>query len=681
MAFFTKPASCCCSGACSAKKSDDHAQGHDHAHDDDHDHDHGHSHEHDGDEEDTRAEIRLLAGCFVVFFATMIFSGTIERLGGIWALRALYAIPYFLCGFSVFRSAFSGMRRGDYLNEFTLMCGATLAAIAIGELPEAVGVMLFYRIGEFFQDRAASGSRRSIKSLLASRPDSANVVENGQTLARPVESVEPGSIIEVRAGEKVPLDGSVLSGESQLDQSPLTGESVPVSVSPGSEVFGGSINLSGVLKVEVSSRFADTHMARILDMVENAAQRKSPTERFITRFARYYTPIVVLVALLVAVLPPLLVAGASFDTWLYRALVMLVISCPCALIISIPLGYFGGIGAASRKGILVKGGNVLDGLMHVDTVVFDKTGTLTKGVFDVAEISPAEGVEPEAVIQAALVAESHSNHPIARSILAYAQAKGLVENTSAPQDAGAAELAVEEVPGKGLKAQSAGSVYLAGTRALLEENGVSLAEQSHPAGALVYVAKDGAYLGCILVTDLIKPDAKEAIAALHAKGFKTLMLTGDRPEAAAWVASSTGIGDFKAGLLPEGKVKAMEELAGNENREEGAHTAFVGDGINDAPILALSRVGIAMGGMGAGAAIEAADAVLLNDAPSQVPVLFNIARRVRNIVWQNIGMALGIKTLFMILGVAGLSGLWEAVFADVGVALLAVLNSTRASHD
>ncbi len=624
-------------------------------------------------EEDHSGEIRLLVTCALLFFGILIFedriAAALQSLApglalGEWGVRALYLVPYLLCGGSIFRAAFTNIRAKAYLNEFTLMCGATIAAIALGEMPEAVGVMLFYRIGEFFQERAAAGSRRSIKSLLASKPSVAHVEEDGILADRAVEDVQVGQRMQVRAGEKIPLDGEVTAGESLVDQSPLTGEPVPVTVRPGSTVLGGSINLSGVLTVIARSRFADTHMARILEMVEHAAMRKSPTERFITRFARYYTPAVVALAFLVAVLPPLFMEGATFQTWVYRALVLLVISCPCALIISIPLGYFGGIGAASRKGILVKGGNVLDGLLHVDTVVFDKTGTLTRGVFDVTALTPAPGVTEQDLLLAALTAEQHSNHPIARSLLAYAHREGV---TLPPQNT---EAAAREIPGKGMAATVSGTRYLAGTAALLGDHGITVPPQEH-AGALVYVAKDNAYLGCILVADVIRPDAAEGIASLSHYGLKTFMLTGDRESSAAWVAKQTGLNGYKAGLMPEGKVEAIHTLGGSER------AAFVGDGINDAPILAVSRVGIAMGGIGSEAAIEASDAVILNDSPSNVATLFRIAKDVRNVVWQNIALALGIKISFMALGIVGLSGLWEAVFADVGVALLAVLNSTR----
>jgi Cd2+/Zn2+-exporting ATPase len=492
--------------------------------------------------------------------------------------------------------------------------------------------------------------------------------------------VDVGQSVLVRAGEKIPLDGLVLTGESQVDQSPLTGESLPLDVRSGDAVLGGTLNLTGVLTVRVTSRFADTHMARILDLVERAVLAKSPTERFITRFARVYTPAVVFLALLTALFPPLLIPSASFDDWIYRALVLLVISCPCALIISIPLGYFGGIGAASRQGILVKGGAVLDGLLHIRTVVFDKTGTLTRGLFSIAAVTPAPGVEREALLAVAAWIESHSNHPVARSIVRHAA--GGRKDASAPDFLaaggdllpGAGEKAIREIPGKGMLAEAGGIRYLAGTAALLADFGLAAPAQPHP-GALIHIARDADYLGSILVTDSLREETVQAVADLRAAGMRTYMLTGDREESAALAAGEAGLDGYCAGLLPEGKVTAMRELA------DPAATAYVGDGINDAPILALSRVGIAMGGVGAEAAIEAADAVILNDSPASVPRLFRIARKVRVLIWQNILLALGVKISFMVLGVAGISGLWEAVFADVGVALLAVLNAARATGD
>jgi Cd2+/Zn2+-exporting ATPase len=635
---------------------------HDHAH-----HDHGHSHGGEDEPGEVRREIILLAASALIFALTMIFTHAIKGAFGVWGLRVLYAIPYSLCGISIYRAAWQSMRRGDYLNEFSLMCGATVAAIILGELPEAVGVMLFYRIGEFFQDRASAGSRRSIRQLLASKPATAHVFNDGEWLTLPVENVMPGKLVQVRPGEKIPLDGEVIEGESQVDQSPLTGESVPVNARPGKSVYAGAVNLSGVIIVEVKSRFADSHVARILEMVENASTRKSATERFITRFARYYTPVVVALAFLVAMLPPLLISGAEFNTWVYRALVLLVISCPCALIISIPLSYFGGIGAASRKGMLVKGGHVLDGLLHVRTVVFDKTGTLTRGVFAVTELAPAPGVSEDELLRGAMLGESGSNHPIARSILAYARERGLPESDEVTSGG----VQIREIPGKGMEAVAGGVRYLVGSASLLQDSGIAYPAAPDKPGALVYVSRGEQCLGYILVSDQIRDDSRAAVDNLRKAGLKSYMLTGDRDEAAAWTARELGLDGYRANLLPEGKVEALDELGG------ASSAAFVGDGINDAPILALSRVGIAMGGMGAEAAIEAADAVILNDSPSKVPELIQLARDVRGIAWQNIVLAVGVKVSFMALGVVGLSGLWEAVFADVGVALLAVLNSTR----
>lgn len=620
---------------------------------------------------EARRERFILGSSALIYGLTLFFSDNIEALLGIWGLWAFYAVPYALCGWSIVLTAARLMARGDVFNEFTLMTGATLAAIALGEIPEAVGVMLFYRMGEYVQEGATARSVRSIRSLLASKPTTAHVVTPEGTVTQAVESVEPGQTIEVRAGEKIPLDGEVLAGTSEVDQSPLTGESVPVIMREGAQVLGGSINLTGVLSVRVSSRFSDSHMARILDMVQNAAANKSPTERFITRFARYYTPAVVLGALLVATLPPLLL-GQPWETWGYRALVLLVISCPCALLISIPLGYFGGIGAASKKGILVKGGTIFDDLAHIRTVVFDKTGTLTKGSFMVVAVVPAPGVEEAEIVRAALIAERASNHPIARSIRAYGDAAG----GRIPRDTEGVTRREEEIAGKGMLVTVNDGRFLAGTADLIREHGYTpmdtAAASGAEAGAVVHVAHNDRYLGFILVNDTLKEDARSTIVDLKAAGIQTYMLTGDREQAAAWVAGELGLNGYWSGLLPEGKVQAMQALG------SGAQAMFVGDGINDAPILATARVGVAMGGMGAEAAIEAADVVIVNDAPSRVVALFRLSRKVRAIVWQNIVLALSVKTGFMVLGVVGLSGLWEAVFADVGVALLAVLNSTRA---
>lgn len=609
----------------------------------------------------------------------LIFGDALSLRTSPWLVNALcYGLPYLLCGYGVLRDGARSLLRCDFFNEFTLMGGATLAAIAIGELPEAVGVMLFYCLGEYAQEKAAGNSRRSVRALLAAKPSAAHVLRDGLTVDVAPESVGVGAELLVRPGEKIPLDGVVISGQSHVDTSPLTGEPLPVDVGPDSQVFAGTINQGGALTVRVTARYAETSMARILEMVENAAARKAPTERFITRFARYYTPAVTAGAALVAIIPPLAGMG-SFDEWLYRALVLLVISCPCALVISIPLGYFGGIGAASRRGILVKGGYVLDALRHIRTVAFDKTGTLTEGVFAVTRILPAPGVDEAELLHAAALAESRSNHPLARAVLNAARERlGTLPV--------ALNLEVEEIPGRGMSAhvhdQLDGKTILAGNAALLREQGVSIAEAHCSddllrSGSLVLVAtgQPGAfrYLGALVAADRLRPQSAQALKDLRGQGITTLaMLTGDSLEGAQAVAAQLHIDVVKARLLPQDKAAALEEL------DEPRHTLFMGDGINDAPVLTTAGVGVAMGGLGSEAAIETADVVVLDDNPARLPELLRLAAHTRNIVWQNISLALGIKLIFMVLGVVGLSGLWEAVFADVGVALLAVLNSTRA---
>ncbi|MCD7984177.1 MAG: heavy metal translocating P-type ATPase [Desulfovibrio sp.] len=626
--------------------------------------DHDHEHEAGGE----RWELLLMGVSAVLFAVGMLADAWLETFLPVWLVTGIcYVLPYALCGYDVLRQMLRNIARGDIFNEFTLMGGATIAAIALGQLPEAVGVMLFYRIGEFMQERAAGNSRRSVKALLAARPTTAHeMLADGATRDVSPDALGPGSRILVRPGEKIPLDGKVLEGESQVDTSPLTGESVPVRMVPGGQVHAGTINLNGALTVEVTAPFAESSIARILEMVENAAARKAPTERFITRLARWYTPAVSGLALLVAVLPPLFGLG-SFQEWIYRALVLLVISCPCALLISIPLGYFGGIGAASRRGILIKGGAVLDNLRDIRVAAFDKTGTLTEGVFEVNAVLPAPGVSREELLAAAALAESRSNHPIARSVLRAAQAAG-----SAPD--GGAITDMREIAGKGVEVTADGAQLLAGNAALLEAHDITPLPVDMP-GSVVQVARNGRALGALVVSDRIKPQTPGALEALRRLGVDVLaMLTGDRESQAKPVAKELGLDVLKADLLPEDKASALEALG------PARHTLMVGDGINDAPVLATAGVGVAMGGLGAEAAIETADVVILDDNPQRLPELLRIARRTRRIVWENIILALGIKGLFMALGIVGLSGLWEAVFADVGVALLAVLNASRAGR-
>ena len=637
-------------------------------------HDHDHDHEHSP--ADQRRELIKMGVSALLFAIGMVADERLAAYMPAWLVIAVfYALPYILCGYEVLSVGLKSILKGDFFNEFTLMGGATIAAIALGQLPEAVGVMLFYCVGEFVQERAAGRSRRSIKALLAARPSIAHeMLPDGTTRDVEPEALGPGSHILVRPGEKIPLDGAVLEGESQVDTSPLTGESVPQRIAPGSRVLAGTINLNAALRVEVTTAFADSSIARILEMVENAVARKAPTERFITRMARWYTPAVTGIALLVAVLPPLFGLG-PFSQWIYRALVLLVISCPCALLISIPLGYFGGIGAASRRGILIKGGAVLDRLRDIRVAALDKTGTLTEGVFEVNAVLPAPGISDAELLAAAALAESRSNHPIARSVLRAAQNRGIDADDTCLTS-------MEEMPGMGVVAtittnndaasSTAATELLAGNAALLTSRGLTPVEVNIP-GSVVQVAKGGKVLGALVVADRLKPQSPQAIEALRHLGVQHIaMLTGDREEQARPVAQQLKLDSLRAGLLPEDKAGALEALGPVKN------TIFVGDGINDAPVLATAGVGVAMGGLGAEAAIETADVVILDDNPARLPELLRIARRTRAIVWQNIVMALGIKGLFMALGIVGLSGLWEAVFADVGVALMAVLNAARA---
>ncbi len=657
-----------------------------------HDHDHGHGHDHDADpfshacacgcshshegKENNAFPSRLVisallytAGLLYVHFEPSIPLGEEASFWLKWGVIALgFGLPYLLCGTSILLEGFRSLLRKDFFNEFTLMCGATMAAIALGNLPEAVGVMLFYCLGEYAQEKAAGASRRSIRALLAEKPTIAHRLDQNGTLRDlPPEALIPGMRIVVKPGEKIPVDGVVLEGESFIDTSPLSGESVPVRITPGQDVFSGTINMEAALTVRATSSFQNSSASRILELVEHAASRKAPTERFITRFARYYTPVVTLLATLTALLPPLLGYG-TFHDWIYRGLVLLVISCPCALVVSIPLGYFGGIGAASKKGILIKGGAILDALPHIKTVALDKTGTLTRGIFDVKTVLPAPDVDETCLLETAAKAECRSNHPVARSIT---RAAGSLP----PVDV----IASREVAGKGvitdIREQGRTSRILAGNRALLEEAGIPVASSAgEQAGTVVLVARNGVYLGAIAIDDTLRPDSVQALDTLRGMGKRVVMLTGDNKANAARFAQQLGIHELHAELLPEGKAAVLQQIA--PSRE----TLFAGDGINDAPVIATAGVGVAMGGLGAEAAIETADVVLLDDSPMKLAVLFRIADATRRIVRQNIVLSLGIKVLFLVFGVAGLAGLWEAVFADVGVALLAVLNASRTAR-
>ncbi len=594
------------------------------------------------------------AGLMSFFIALLLPAGTSKD--------ALFIIGYFLAGWEIIAQAGKNIRRGQVFDENFLMTIATLGALAIGELPEAASVMLFYRTGEFLQGLAVDRSRRSISALIAIKPEVAHRKRGDQIVDIPVEEVLIGDLLVVRPGERIPVDGSVVEGASTLDTSALTGESLPRTVETGGEVLAGCINLSGLLTIEAQKVAADSAVSRILDLVENAAANKAPTEDFITLFARYYTPAVVGIAALIAVVPPLFFGGA-FNAWFYRALIFLVISCPCALVVSIPLGFFGGIGRASRQGILFKGSNYLQALHEADTVIFDKTGTLTSGQFSVQKVEAETPFTEEDVLEAAAHAESFSSHPIARSIVeAYGQPVAQHEIE-----------AIEELTGLGIKAVWSGRKILAGSSRLLEREGIELKKTGSHSG--VYVAIDGAYAGTIVLSDSPKNSSGQTIAALKKMGKEVIMLTGDSPAVAAQVGADLGIDIVHGGLLPENKVEKVEEIMAAKGGK--GKVVFVGDGINDAPALARAHVGAAMGALGSEAAIETADVVLMTDEPWSMVDAMETARRTNRIVWQNIGFAFAVKLIVLILGAAGAATLWEAVFADVGVTILTVLNSIR----
>ncbi|MFY9150891.1 MAG: heavy metal translocating P-type ATPase [Prolixibacteraceae bacterium] len=593
----------------------------------------------------------------------MVFEKEIHNTPFHIAEFLVFGTGYLIVGWKVISSAVKNIVRGQFFDEQFLMAIATLGAFAIDQMPEAVAVMLFYVVGELFQDIAVNRSRKSIKALLEIKPEYANLFVGGESTKVSPESIRVGDTIIVKAGEKIPLDGEVIDGDSFVDTSALTGESVPRKMKRNDMVLSGTINQTGVLTIKVTKIFSESSVSKILELVENASSKKAETEKFITTFAKYYTPIVVIGALLLAILPPLLFSGQTFSEWIYRALVVLVISCPCALVISIPLGYFGGIGSASRKGILVKGSNFLDALTQVKTVVFDKTGTLTKGEFKVSEVVTSNGFTKEQILEYAAYAETNSNHPVAKSI---SDAFGKdIESKRIKQ--------VEEISGHGIKAVIDGKTVLAGNDKLLHKENIV-----HPVcsveGTVVHVAIDTVYAGYIIISDTLKDDAIEAIEKLKAKNIQTVMLTGDNQFAAAAFAKKLGIDKYFYELLPEDKVKHIETLI---HESKGGKVAFVGDGINDAPVIARADIGIAMGALGSDAAIETADVVLMTDSPSKVALAIDVAKTTRNIVWQNIYFAMGVKLIFIVLGVFGVATMWEAVFGDMGVALIAVFNAIR----
>lgn len=616
---------------------------------------------------------RIIVGLvvFIVVYFLPIDSW-LEQPNALYIEFALFLIPYLIVGYDVIGKAIRNIGHGQVFDENFLMCVATIGAFALVFFPESephmaegAAVMLFYQVGEFFQDYAVGKSRKSISEMMDIAPDYANIMQNGELTKVDPYDVQIGSEIVVKVGERIPLDGIVVSGNSQLDTTALTGESVPRQVKTGSEVISGCVNMTGVLTIKTTKPFEESTVSRILELVENASDKKARTENFITRFARYYTPIVVCIAALLAIVPPLFL-GQSWSDWVMRGLVFLVVSCPCALVISVPLSFFGGIGGASRAGILVKGSNYLETLANAETVVFDKTGTLTNGTFEVVAVHPSEGIESNKLLYLAAHAEAFSDHPIALSLK---KAYDHDIDQSAIIDA-------HEQSGHGVSASVDGKHVLVGNDALMSENGV-MSEPCELVGTILHVSADDAYLGHIIIADVIKEDAAKTIADLHKAGVKkTIMLTGDRKEVAENVAKMLRIDEFHAQLLPQDKVEAVEKLL--DSTSEKGKLVFVGDGINDAPVLMRADIGVAMGAMGSDAAIEAADVVLMDDKPSNIAVAIKIARHTMRIVWENIIFALAVKFGVLILAALGIANMWLAVFADVGVAIIAILNAMRA---
>ena len=592
----------------------------------------------------------------------------------------IFLISYFIIGGNVLLSAFKNIWNGQVFDENLLMAIATVGAFAIGEYPEGVAVMLFYQLGELFQGLAVNNSRKSIVSLMDIRPDYANIkVEKGIKKVSP-EKIKVGEIIVVKPGEKVPLDGKIVNGASTFDTSALTGESLPREAKAGDDVLSGFINKNGLIEIEVTKVFSESTVSKILYLVENAGSKKSKTENFITKFARYYTPVVVITALILAIFPPLLIQGATFSDWIYRALIFLVVSCPCALVISIPLGFFGGIGGASRHGILIKGTNYLEVLNNLESVIMDKTGTLTKGIFKVTEVNAENNIKindfqnnkteltKPLLLKYAAHIEKFSNHPIAQSIVAE------YENSTSKVDENVVK-DFEEISGFGVKVNINNHQFLAGNSKLMDLKNIKF-EKNRNLGTVIYFAADEKYIGNILISDEIKEDSEKAIKGMKENGVKEIvMLTGDNETIGKNIAKKLGIDKVFTGLLPDEKVKKLEEIC--KSKSQKSKIAFVGDGINDAPVLARADLGIAMGGAGSDAAIEAADVVIMNDEPSKIVTAIKIAKKTKEIVWQNITIAFAVKIIVMILGLFGDATMWEAVFADVGVALLAVLNATR----
>lgn len=642
-----------CTSSCCSKDNDHHEGSKDKIHE--------HSHE---KEESSNGKIEILKDNWLLIVGAIIYAIALLYNENNKISIILFVASYLAIGGEVILTAIKNILRGEVFDENFLMSIATIGAFFIGEYPEAVAVMLFYQIGEVFQGYAVNKSRKSISSLMNIRADYANVLRNGIEFKVSPEEVNLEEIIVIKPGERVPLDGTVIEGTSFLDTSALTGESVPREVKTSDEILSGAINDNGVLKVKVNKEYGESTVARILELVENASNKKAPTEKFITKFSKVYTPIVVFIAIIVAIVPPLLIKDATFSEWLYKALSLLVVSCPCALVVSIPLGFFSGIGAASKKGILVKGGNYLEALKESEIVVFDKTGTLTKGVFKVTNIN-AKNISEDELLEITAIGESNSNHPIALSI---ANAYGKEINKNEIES-------YKEVAGHGVEAIIKGKKVLLGNSKLMKSNNISY-DEVDTIGTIVHIAIDGEYKGNIVISDEVKENVKEALTELKSVGIKkTIMLTGDSKVVADKVAKAIGIDEVHAELLPSDKVNKVEEIL--NKKSANGKVLFVGDGINDAPVLARADIGIAMGGVGSDAAIEAADVVLMKDKVEAISEAIRVSRKTSKILWQNIIFSLAIKVAVMILVIFGLTNMWAAVFADVGVTLLAVLNSMR----
>lgn len=601
----------------------------------------------------------------IIIGTAVLATAVLLSLNNEWLQIALFIISYIIVGGDVVKRAVKNIFKGQVFDENFLMSIATIGAFFIGEYPEGVAVMLFYQVGELFQSYAVGKSRKSIASLMDIRPDYANVKKGDELVKVDPDEVQIGDIIVIKAGEKIPLDGKVIEGSSMIDTSALTGESVPREVEVGSDILSGCININGVITAEVTEEFGESTVSKILDLVENASSKKSNSEQFITKFARYYTPVVVIIAVFLAIIPPLVIDGATFSNWIYRALAFLVVSCPCALVISIPLSFFGGIGGASKKGVLVKGSNYLEALAETEIVVFDKTGTLTKGVFNVQEIHP-EGVSKEELLELTAHAESYSNHPISLSLKrAYSKE---IDNGRISD--------VEEISGHGVIATIDGKKVMVGNIKLMKMMDIPYFK-GELIGTIVHVAVNNKYIGYIVIADEVKEDSAQAIKELKAANIKqTVMLTGDNKSIGSKVAKELGLDKVYAELLPADKVEKLEELFSQKSKK--GKLAFVGDGINDAPVLARADIGIAMGGLGSDAAIEAADVVIMTDEPSKIATTMKISKKTLKIAHQNIVFAIGIKIIVLILSAFGITTMWAAIFADVGVTIIAVLNAFRA---